>query len=259
MTDRSTAWSLTINNPTPSDEEGIALARQRGWKVEGQLEKGKEGTLHYQLMVKTPQVRFSAVKKAFPRAHIEVARNVQALQQYVTKQDTRQSDLPTSQEKYPSMSKFWELLFMKFNTLNFIDYSTNDIEMFWYKETKGFTPLQLFDMAVSRIIEDGYFVESMATNPQVRQQFKLYWVYIFRRTHNILVDKDRQTASRSESEQSIVVETHNHADENQGSEEGLSCSSGDASSEGKSYEDRRGQADEGYSEGSNFSSCEEDD
>jgi len=73
MTDRATVWSVTINNPTPSDEEGIALARQRGWQVEGQKEKGSEGTEHYQLMVKTPQVRFSAVKKAFPRGHIEAA------------------------------------------------------------------------------------------------------------------------------------------------------------------------------------------
>ena len=68
-TKRSTCWSVTINNPTADDEECIALARQVNWTVEGQLEKGVEGTLHCQLMVKTPQVRFSALKKMFPSAY----------------------------------------------------------------------------------------------------------------------------------------------------------------------------------------------
>jgi len=86
---RSTCWSLTINNPTKDDVEQINLARQRGWKVEGQLEKGLEGTQHYQLRLMTPQVRFSSVKKAFPRAHIEVARDPIALGKYVTKEATK--------------------------------------------------------------------------------------------------------------------------------------------------------------------------
>lgn len=80
MSDRSRYWSLTINNPTQEDEEAIALARQRGWKVEGQKEVGKEGTPHYQLCLDcSQQQRFSAVKKAFPRAHIEAAKSVVAL------------------------------------------------------------------------------------------------------------------------------------------------------------------------------------
>jgi len=49
MTDRqtrATCWSLTINNPTKSDEEWIQQARQKGWQVEGQKEVGAEGTEH---------------------------------------------------------------------------------------------------------------------------------------------------------------------------------------------------------------------
>lgn len=80
MTDRATAWSLTINNPTEADEENIQHARQKGWKVIGQLEQGENGTKHYQLLVKTPRIRFGGVKKEFPRAHVEVARNVAALE-----------------------------------------------------------------------------------------------------------------------------------------------------------------------------------
>lgn len=83
MSQRARAWSVTINNPTQTDEYDIAQARLKGWKVEGQLEKGEQGTTHYQLLVKTPQVRFSLIKKAFPRAHIEVCRNLTALTAYV--------------------------------------------------------------------------------------------------------------------------------------------------------------------------------
>lgn len=89
MTDRGTCWSLTINNPTQDDEDAIHIARQKGWKVEGQKERGEQGTEHYQLMLRTPQVRFSAVKKQFPRAHIELARNPSALATYVSKEETR--------------------------------------------------------------------------------------------------------------------------------------------------------------------------
>lgn len=88
-TQRATMWSITINNPTAEDREAIELARQKGWKIEGQFEKGEEGTLHLQLAVRTPQLRFSTMKKHFPRAHIEIARNAAAFLQYVNKADTR--------------------------------------------------------------------------------------------------------------------------------------------------------------------------
>jgi hypothetical protein len=57
---KATNWSVTINNPTKSDDEYIALARQKGWKVEGQLEMGDSGTQHFQLLVTTKgQQRFT--------------------------------------------------------------------------------------------------------------------------------------------------------------------------------------------------------
>lgn len=67
------------------------------------------GTPHYQLMVKTPQMRFSALKKQFPRAHIDEARNAQALQQYVHKEETRIGTLVEENEYYPSLAKMWDL------------------------------------------------------------------------------------------------------------------------------------------------------
>lgn len=177
-TQRATYWSVTINNPTPADEESIQLARQKGWKVEGQLEKGEGGTLHYQLAVRTPQVRFSALKRQFPRAHIEVARNVAALSQYVTKEDTRQQSLPQSQEMYPSLSKLWELIsqYITLHQPTLIDatrrlYIPNRIDK-----------LAIFDDAIKHLIEQGYHVETMGVNPQVRTAWKLYSHALFART-----------------------------------------------------------------------------
>lgn len=181
-TTRASTWSVTINNPVASDEENIALARQRGWKVEGQLEKGKEGTVHYQLMVKTPQVRFSALKKAFPRAHIEVARNVVALEQYVHKDETREGQLASASELYPSLQKMWDMLAEYIQ-----DYKLHHT---WY-DCDAESRLQIFDKFVADAIEQGFVLESMAANPQTRSMVKLYGEAIYNRS--IRRQTDRQT------------------------------------------------------------------
>lgn len=165
-TERHSCWSLTINNPTAADEECIALARQKGWKVEGQLEKGSEGTPHYQLKLSTGQVRFSSVKKAFPRAHIEPARNATALSQYVTKEDTRIGMLSTAQERYPSKSRFWLLVYEHVSTQ--IGGPADDAD--WDKMSDK-KKLAILDSACYDMILEGYYVESYAVNPQVRAEF----------------------------------------------------------------------------------------
>lgn len=261
-TDRATAWSLTINNPTPSDEEGIALARQRGWRVEGQKEKGAEGTVHYQLLVKTPQVRFSAVKRAFPRAHIEVARNVQALKAYVNKEDTRLSELPTSQDKYPSLSKLWDLV-CEYLTKKCMPTPTSG--MCITASTLRFRPtehmsrdesaLSYFDDAINYLIKQGYFVESHGVNPQVRSAWKKYHSAIFERS--IMAQTARQTDMRLESEVNIPMIEHTNADHSQGED---SCSSfttegGDS----QDLEDGSSSQNEGYTEGTDSCSRQEDD
>lgn len=181
-TQRATCWSVTINNPTPEDEESIARSRQSGWKVEGQLEKGDGGTLHYQLSVKTPQVRFSALKKAFPRAHIEVARNAAALDKYVVKEDTRQAALPESQAMYPSLSQYWTLIVQELDVL------------YPHGPPVGFSdPLVLLDRMTDRLITYGYHVEGMAVNPQVRSAWKRFSGSIAMRVHTALSLVSRQT------------------------------------------------------------------
>lgn len=186
MSERATCWSVTINNPISADDDNIARAKQKsGWKVEGQLEEGENGTKHYQLMVKTPQTRFSALKTAFPRAHIEVARNVKALSSYVHKESTKIGELPVN-DKYPSMSKFWEI---------FTEHIVEKFPKGGYEDWDQDQFLIYFDMVISDMIMEGYFVESFGVNPQVRSSIKKYGFAILRRTAEIIrrQNEDRQT------------------------------------------------------------------
>jgi hypothetical protein len=200
---RGSHWSVTINNPTEKDEEEIALARQKRWSVEGQKEIGESGTPHYQLYVRTPQVRFAAVKKAFSRAHIELAKTPAALANYVHKEETRVGQLSESQDQYPSLSKLWDLIY-SFITTNlhisvYVDPGYGPTIERWNDERSEMVswqpedPLSTFDIAIKSLILRGYHVESMAVNPQVRASWKNYWFEILHRTL-----KARTTATPSE-------------------------------------------------------------
>jgi len=195
MTDKHTNWSVTINNPTKNDEEYIALARQKGWKVEGQLEKGDNGTPHYQLLLSCKgQQRFTAVKKAFPRAHIEPAKDVVALKKYVNKEVTRIGALPSSNEQYPSCSKL----------------------MSWYGEHydtqkalvghECFDRLDVFDQMICNKIREGFYVEGMGVNPQIRSSIKNYGRAIADRERLHRQKTDRQTDENIFSPSSITTE-----------------------------------------------------
>lgn len=193
MSQRATAWSVTINNPVSADEENINLARQKGWKVEGQLEKGQSGTPHYQLLVKTPQVRFSAVKKQFPRAHIEVCRNIGALEQYVHKEETREGQLQSQDSMYPSLQKLWDML---------ADWLNSNKHTIAWADSSPEGKLVMFDKFINDIILEGFVVESMAVNPQVRACVKQYGENIVYRS--LRRQTDRQTDTESISHEDIT-------------------------------------------------------
>jgi len=172
--ERHSTWSITINNPSASDEEDMSRARQKGWKVEGQLERGENGTPHYQLMVKTGQVRFSAVKKAFPRAHIEPARNEAALKEYVHKDKTKVGELQSENEFYPSLAKFWRMV-----TQYCLTWEKDRLDMCEWTDRKcmvllrtGKTPtpdewIELLRGAISQYIVRGYHVEHFYSPPNI--------------------------------------------------------------------------------------------
>lgn len=191
---RATCWSLTINNPTAADEEAINLARQKsGWKVHGQKEKGESGTEHYQLMLTTPQVRFSAIKKIFPRAHIEVARDRVALSKYVAKEDTRVGTLCDDQEHYPSMQRLWDMFAAWINE--------RDLHHKWMDSNSDYR-LELFDKYINDMIYEGYVVETMGVNPQIRSAVKNYGVNIIIRS--LRRQTDRQTEASAEVEENFL-------------------------------------------------------
>lgn len=230
-TQRATCWSVTINNPTPADEEEIAVARQKGWKVEGQLEKGDGGTLHYQLSVKTPQVRFSAVKKAFSRGHIEQARNVAALEQYVSKLDTRVAPLAISQDRYPSQGKYFELLW------EIILADTTNASEYRRPQGKRFSnPKHAMIKATAALIRQGYYVENIAANPMTSYCWDLWHDSIL---HRWQVARQTDTSVVQTSEINIPTLGHNNANSEEDSHDDqenglLSGRQTDAVSQGRS-------------------------
>lgn len=241
---RATCWSVTINNPTEQDELEVQVARaMKGWKVLGQIEVGENGTPHYQLMVKSPQVRFAQMKKMFSRGHIEVARNPKQLEAYVQKEETRVGALPQQSEQYPNQSAFWELVYNKIVDYNLIDMTNQGSRAAWWRkdfERPPFDkdPMKVFDFVVGQLIRTGYYVESHAMNPQVRGAWKNWHLDILTRTRdymrarshltapNIVDATDRQTTGAFDLEQSVSVPTTNieDADSESGTSSCGSCS-----------------------------------
>lgn len=197
--DRATFWSVTINNPTVDDHECVSVARAKGWRVDGQVECGENGTPHFQLLVKTPQVRFSALKKTFPRGHIEIARNPAALSKYVVKEETRVADLPEQNNKYPSLSRLYDLIWERFDTndkegWDFFDESKyprfySDRLQDWIEAD----PLDWLDAVARDLIDQGYFVEHHICNPSVRAAWKRFHKNILSRSRQRVLEIRRQT------------------------------------------------------------------
>lgn len=110
-------------------------------------------------MVRTGQQRFSAVKKQFPRAHIEPAKNVAALEQYVTKEETRVGQLPTASAMYPSQAATFNM---------FADWIDEDVDgrKGGHHRWNADRWLEKWESFVHDKICEGYFIEQLAVNPQ---------------------------------------------------------------------------------------------
>lgn len=193
---RGTAWSVTCNLKTIARESVdacIDAARTLGWGVEGQLEQGEQGTQHFQLMVKTPQVRFSAVKKVFPTAHIELARNRKALEQYVHKEDTRIESLKSVEVSfltYPMVrKKFFEWL---------LDEHSDELIA---EEGRR---LFLWDKFIGLSLVEGMEVDLIGMNPQHRGCISKYWRSYIARAANIRQTQERSQPDRQTPEDSVL-------------------------------------------------------
>jgi len=251
---RATCWSVTLNMKNvkqSSCDEMINTARSAGWKVTGQEEMGEENP-HYQLMVQTPQVRFSAVKKMFPTGHIEVARNPTALAKYVKKEETRVGTLPEHDEKYVTASRLWDMIYQYNEAIGLWD-KTNFDSVVCYKEHEQRAierdPLAFYDRMIGLFIRQGYFVDMLATNPAIRSFWKKFWRDILERSRMTDTQTDRQTELISQSVTIPTIDASEDKGENSegttpsevgfrdGDEESASCDSEGRDESGSSSSD----------------------
>lgn len=165
-----TCYSVVINNPTSTDEGQIALAKQAGWRVVGQLEKGDNGTPHYQLCVTAP-VDWKQMKSHFTRANIQEAEDPEALEKYCQKKATRVLDLTdrtqlTKKKEQYSSADFYNAVFKEAYEQN--GEGTDDL-------INKDNNLLTYDAAVNQLIlENGYHIAVRATRPDVRSAYRKY-------------------------------------------------------------------------------------
>jgi len=177
MTERATCWSITINFPTEEDVK----CEIPGWKLIGQYEVGeKTGSRHFQGMLKTPQVRFAAVKRAFPRAHIEIARDPKALALYVNKEDTRVAAYQA--QGVPTIFEYQRIIANEWDSAEWERRRSSDL---WLKRVGfdvGNLALHYVDEICSRKIEEGALgLEFIAINPMWRSSWKKFYSSIITR------------------------------------------------------------------------------
>lgn len=195
-TDRASCWSVTINNPTEEDRNALQAYPTFVKMVKYQDEVGEEGTPHIQAAIQTTQVRFSAIKAWLPRAHIEVARNKQALLNYVQKEE---SAVPGTrvviQADYLSMDSA-----LKAIAAHAMEYTE------WFK-TAGVRKAakehafekEEFWRAVKIILKDKPAAVGLFTNPQLERAWvntREVWIELY--------EKDRQT-DRHASENGLEI------------------------------------------------------
>jgi len=175
--DRASCWSITINNPT----EGEVKCDHPGWTLTGQYEEGEQGTRHFQGMLKTgKQVRFAAVKRVFPRGHIEPARNQKALEAYVQKSETRVAEYAGS--SVPNMFQFQDTIAGDWVEEEFNLRLANPTHVRTHKHDMDDLALAYIDELVARRIEKGgRGLEFIAINPMWRSSWKKFWRNIIKR------------------------------------------------------------------------------
>jgi len=175
---RASCWSITINNPT-EEELRFDRVEPNGWFLKGQLERGKNGgTDHYQGCLITPQKpAFSTVKKVFPRAHIEKARQRDQLMKYVEKTDTRIAEVPSVGTIIPTLFEYQTKVAQELD----IEIIQNDIIDNIDKD-EGDIVIKHVNKVVKRHIEQGMRgVEFIAINPMWICSWKRFWRSIIKR------------------------------------------------------------------------------
>lgn len=190
MSEKGTCWSLTWFPPTDSMNEEVSKSEITeyslrplgpGWKLTGQMEKAPDtGRYHFQAMLKTPQVRKSAVIKMMDKAHIELARNSKALEKYVSKDETQVAQIQSA-DPIPTLFQYQSIIADMWDADEFSE--------LWKRATEKATVPNINDVAmlyvdtlVARDIETGRRgAEFIGINPMWRSSWKIFWKSIIAR------------------------------------------------------------------------------
>lgn len=168
---RASTWAVTAffdTDKTPSKqtrEHQIQVATDKGWKVQGQVEKCPDtNNLHYQLMVKTPQIRAGALMDIFTSADVYPAQNKKALETYVHKEDTRVEELkpvkiPVQWKEFRDKFYDWLVQEQDVNSHSFMDEDRT----------------RLWDRFVGLSWMEGIECDLIGVNPQYRSCILKYW------------------------------------------------------------------------------------
>lgn len=201
--DRATCWSITINNPTEEEikDGNLLIQLPAGWSCQGQMELGENGTPHYQAMLKTTQVRFAAVKKVFPRAHIEQAKNRKALEKYVHKPETRIGEVNNAVSNIPTLFAYQHTIASRWNDDEFDAFvrlkreSMGEDEYAKYKESD--LALDYVDYLVGQDIIAGVCgIEYIAINPMWRSAWKKFYRQLVTRERKLKSQQDIYNAAQ---------------------------------------------------------------
>lgn len=211
-----TSWIITLNNPTEEEKTSWKQIRLNHFVKEalGQIEVGENGTPHIQGYIRTDSVRFSQIKKLFPRAHIEGAKNAIAARQYCQKQETRVEDLPVT-EINTSIHRAVYNETLKWFQVNLFDTAGNQVR--WAspptQEYANYIMLQqaswlepetreyIYDRAVSGLIRSGLkHIEFIAVNQITRSAFIKYFPALIYRENAFQTKEVEQEELSSQSQ-----------------------------------------------------------
>lgn len=195
---RSGCWSVTINNPTSEELQFAPVCEANGWKIEGQLEAGKEGTKHYQGMLDTPtKPTWTTVKRAFPRAHIEAARRRDLLKKYVHKEETRLAEVPSAGRDFPTMPQF-ALQLARDLDISKIEKEIEEAGKFKVGESRESIITRNVDSAVRNIMlrEKNVYYAFYAVNPNFISIFRKFYktIHSIAQDGEVRMGEGRQTA-----------------------------------------------------------------
>jgi len=198
-TKRATCWALTIFN-----KEETKTQLPPGWKLIGQWEQcPTTEKVHLQAMLKTPQERFSAIKRVFPTANISAARNEKALENYVSKEETRVGEFKTVESPnvfhlQQSVCAIWD---------DDVWAEMAEQEMKKKMPDMGDAALRYVDSLVSRLIEEGTpGAEFAGVNPMWRSSWKRFYRAILVRYKKTDRQTDKESAVESIEENSPAGE-----------------------------------------------------